>query len=645
MLMNSKNLILKNIIDTEPVLGAGAPSQSNIVRFAFTSNPESIASGADGQIVFAHIPALGNGDSTGVIYVGDQIVSSKILDASFVDADVVGDESKILCTDGSYHTAAEIAEDDNLVKASKQTFTVKYVNAANAVVTATFDNVNPDLAKAFVKAQAAADKARLDSLDASVSSIETFIKGDVVTAAVNSSNAAVVTTVGETDAYKTYTVDVKVDDETVKINGSKIISAPKSIDVSAGGTGEEGKNFIVLKNANGEIESAIDVANIIGNGIVQSATYNPVDNTLTIVWATATGDSSTVIDLGALLDINDVFVKPGSEDYLAITADASVLNVSVKIADISTAADNSTGLLDAYQTRTWVLDQLQETNISAEGDDYISATIDANDNKKIIIDSSVANLTYTATTTGDEPTNATLVGVEHSLVDGAQAATAISNFVNDRIDASIKALDAEQGGKDVNVSVGVTEVDGVITDVSVVETYATVSYTPATTGDNPTAESWNITTPTGLVTGNDISTLKSYVDNHLSAEDATVTVKEKETGNYVSVTIAEVDGKLDQATSSMSVTYADYATTTAGIATDAYVTDAIDALDVSTSESDSSTADTNGFVKVTASETNGKIKMESVDVKTIDVSSASVDSDGLVTAYAVKQALTWSIIS
>ena len=642
MLMNSKNLILKNIIDTEPVLGAGAPTNSQVVRFAFTSNPESIASGADGQIVFAHIPALGSGDSTGVIYVGDQIVSSKILDASFVDADVVGDESKILCTDGSYHTAAEIEADNTLVKASKQTFTVKYVNAANAVVTASFDNVNPDLAKAFVKAQAAADAERLDRLDTSVSGIETFIKGDVVTAANNSSNAVVVTPTDGTNGYKTYTVDVKVDDETVKINANKVISAHKTIDVSAGGTGEEGKNFIVLKNANGVIESSIDVANIVGDGIVTSTSYNKDTNELSIVWNTAAGDTTTVINLSELLDINDVFVKPGSENYLTIAADTSVLNVSANIQDISTADSTHTGLLDASTTKTWVLDQLTETNIKAQGDDYISATIDANDNKKIIIDSSVENLTYTATN-GDVA--ATLVGTPNSLVDGAQAATAISSFVNDRINASIAELDASKGGKGVNVSVGVTEVDGKITDVSVVETYATVTYTAPQTEGTPSPATLVVTNGAGLVTGNDIDSVKSYVDAKFEAEDSTVTVTEAQSGNYVSVTIAEVNGKLDQATSSMSVTYADYANTTAGIATDAYVTDAINDLDVSTSESDSSVADTNGFVKVTASETNGKIKMEDVTVKTSAIADATADASGLVTAYAVKQALTWSIIS
>ena len=640
--MNSKNLILKNIIDTEPVLGAGAPTNSQVVRFAFTSNPESIASGADGQIVFAHIPALGSGDSTGVIYVGDQIVSSKILDASFVDADVVGDESKILCTDGSYHTAAEIEADNTLVKASKQTFTVKYVNAANAVVTASFDNVNPDLAKAFVKAQAAADAERLDRLDTSVSGIETFIKGDVVTAANNSSNAVVVTPTDGTNGYKTYTVDVKVDDETVKINANKVISAHKTIDVSAGGTGEEGKNFIVLKNANGVIESSIDVANIVGDGIVTSTSYNKDTNELSIVWNTAAGDTTTVINLSELLDINDVFVKPGSENYLTIAADTSVLNVSANIQDISTADSTHTGLLDASTTKTWVLDQLTETNIKAQGDDYISATIDANDNKKIIIDSSVENLTYTATN-GDVA--ATLVGTPNSLVDGAQAATAISSFVNDRINASIAELDASKGGKGVNVSVGVTEVDGKITDVSVVETYATVTYTAPQTEGTPSPATLVVTNGAGLVTGNDIDSVKSYVDAKFEAEDSTVTVTEAQSGNYVSVTIAEVNGKLDQATSSMSVTYADYANTTAGIATDAYVTDAINDLDVSTSESDSSVADTNGFVKVTASETNGKIKMEDVTVKTSAIADATADASGLVTAYAVKQALTWSIIS
>ena len=642
MLMNSKNLILKNIIDTEPVLGAGAPTNSQVVRFAFTSNPESIASGADGQIVFAHIPALGTGKSTGVIYVGDQIVSSKILDASFVDAPVEGakkdDVSTYLYNNGLYYTDAE-TKPEGASKVAKQIFTVQYVNDTSAIVTASFDNVNPELAQAFVKAQAAADKKRLDALDASVSGIETFIKGDVVTAASGTTNAAVVTASTDANGYKSYTVDVKVDNTTIQIDStSKAIKAPKSLAIVDGATGgnEEGKKFIILKNAAEQEESRIDVADLIGSGIVTSATYNPADNKLRIVWATATGDRDTVIDLADLLDINDVFVKPGSEDYLAITADTSVLNVSVKIADISTAANNSTGLLDAYQTKTWIETQITDTSIYAQGDAYVVATVDPEVNKKKVnVFTNVANLTYGEATASS---HATLTGTANTLVDGSQAATAISNFVNGRLDASISALDAEQGGKDVNVSVGVTEVDGVITDVTVTETYATVSYT-----DNDTT-SWSVTTPAGLVTGNDLNTLKNYVDDKVESADSSVTVKEKETGNYVSVTIAELDGKLDQASSSLSVTYADYTNNTAGIATDAYVTDAINALDVSTSESNSSTADTNGFVKVTASETNGKIKMEEVIVKTSAIAAATAENSGLATAYAVKQALTWEIL-
>lgn len=647
--MNSKNLILKNIIDTEPVLGAGAPTNSQVVRFAFTSNPESIASGADGQIVFAHIPALGTGKSTGVIYVGDQIVSSKILDASFVDAPIDGakkdDVSTYLYNNGLYYTDAE-TKPEGASKVAKQIFTVQYVNDTSAIVTASFDNVNPELAQAFVKAQAAADKKRLDALDASVSGIETFIKGDVVTAASGTTNAAVVTASTDANGYKSYTVDVKVDNTTIQIDStSKAIKALKSLAIVDGATGgnEEGKKFIILKNAAEQEESRIDVADLIGSGIVTSATYNPADNKLRIVWATATGDQDTVIDLADLLDINDVFVKPGSEDYLAITADTSVLNVSVKIADISTAANNSTGLLDAYQTKTWIETQITDTSIYAQGDAYVVATVDPEVNKKKVnVSTNVANLTYGEATASS---HATLTGTANTLVDGSQAATAISNFVNGRLDASISALDAEQGGKDVNVSVGVTEVDGKITDVSIKETYATVTYTAPQTEGTPSPATLVVTGETGgLVTGADINKVKQYVDAQLGAEDATINLKEKESGNYVSVTIAELDGKLDQASSSLSVTYADYTNNTAGIATDAYVTDAINALDVSTSESNSSTADTNGFVKVTASETNGKIKMEEVIVKTSAIAAATAENSGLATAYAVKQALTWEIL-
>lgn len=642
--MNSKNMILKNIIDSETIVLGAAPQTSNIVRFAYTENSAAIASGKDGQLVFAHLEGLAG--HTGVVYVGDKIVSSKILDASFVDVNIEGtgaNAGKYLHTDGLYYTLNDESIPEGVEPAPKQTFSVKYVDSAasNAIVTASFDNVNPTLAQAFVKSQAAADAERLNRLDSSVSGIETFISNDVVTAADNASNAVVVTSTEGTNGYKTYTVDVKVDNETVKIDSNKVISAEKSLDISAGADTQVGKNFIVLKNAAGEIESAIDVADIVGDGIVSSTSYNPATNELTITWNTATGDTATVINLAEMLDINDVMVKVGSDDYLDVTADTSVISIGTKMQDISTADATHTGLLDASTTKTWILDQLSDTAIEVQGDDYIGASIDANNNKKINIDSSVENLTYTATVEGTS--NATLVGVANSLVDGAQAATAISNFVNDRINASINALDAEQGGKGVNVSVGVTEVDGKITAVEVEETYATVTYA-APEGNNPASLVVTDETKDGLVTGNDINAVKQYVDAKFASGDADATVTE-ETTNYIHVTFAERDGLLSAADSSMTVVYADYANASAGIATDAYVTAAIQALDVAADTQDASAVDTLGLVKVTASETDGKIKMESVEVKTIDVSTATEDASGLVTAYAVKQALSWEIIS
>lgn len=136
-------------------------------------------------------------------------------------------------------------------------------------------------------------------------------------------------------------------------------------------------------------------------------------------------------------------------------------------------------------------------------------------------------------------------------VDGKEADTAfgrIAKEVSDRI-AAIEALDSDKEVKGTNVTVGVKEVDGVITEVSVSEDYATV-----TKGDK------TLTVAAGdegkLVKAGDLANAAAYakelVDkevsdreaaiNGLTVESTTVKATEAAEGPNVSVTYSETSG-------------------------------------------------------------------------------------------------------
>lgn len=225
-------------------------------------------------------------------------------------------------------------------------------------------------------------------------------------------------------------------------------------------------------------------------------------------------------------------VKADSTDYLDITTvDSSVPDVNqaqfgIKIADVSTAAEGRTGLVDAYNVKQYILSQTTDLAVSAEGDNYVDASVLDNDNKNVRVAANVQTLTGTKGTAGaydatgtqtTAPSHGTLSGTANSLVDAADVATKVKDYVDGEVaiesarsdaytDAKVAALDVDISTKGTNVSVGVTEVDGKITAVNVTETYATITYANDT---------WANTNPTGLVTGNDMETMKSYVDDQI----------------------------------------------------------------------------------------------------------------------------------
>lgn len=478
--------------------------------------------------------------------------------------------------------------------------------------------------------------------------------------------------------------------KTTHTDGHAIYTIDSSLALQYNAASDNNPATITLTGANGGVFGTVNVSDIVGNGVIDHTQYYP--GTGELVLSFKTGDGTTTqdvsIDLKNILDLGDLMVKADSTNYLEITqvtpdpdSDENQLSFAIKTVDVSTATASATGLADAFKVKEYVDAKVSDKNVSAEGDNYITANAA---NNKVTVTADVQNLTATAGTPGTydaegtqtaDPTHGALNGTANSLADAADIATKVKTYVDGelaietaRIDASliynIKALDADVSTKGTNVSVGVTEVDGKITAVNVTETYAEISY-------DPTTDVWSNTAnvSTGLVTGQDIETLKSYVDDkvrdssmdaqgddYITADidsgnnkkivvtadvqplvvtttagtDTILTGVEKsladssniaasvtsfvntrineevakldatanvaDTSSYINVSIGEVDGLLNSASSSIDVTYGSFtgATPTDGIATREGVQDFVDTYDFWETYSASNNNNNNG---------------------------------------------------
>ena len=318
---------------------------------------------------------------------------------------------------------------------------------------------------------------------------------------------------------------------------------------------------------------SIDVSTIIGDGLIKGSAYNPSTGILTLTFNHAGGTDSTYdINLHEMLDINDMSVKNDSSKYLSVTLDGtgaedgkSQAIFETLMQDVSTATESATGLADAWKVKQYVDSKSSDLAVTAEGDDYVSATVDATtDNKHVVVETNVDELTATAGTPGTyeadgtqttAPSHGSLSGTANSLGDAADIATKVKTYVDGevaietaRTDAEIKkaiaALDSEDSGKGTNVSVDVSIVDGKLADVSVVEDYATITRTAHANGDPVTHANYVVTEgdENKLVKASNLADLKAYTDDKIaeSAADLHVSV----TGdNYINAAVAANDNK------------------------------------------------------------------------------------------------------
>lgn len=162
---------------------------------------------------------------------------------------------------------------------------------------------------------------------------------------------------------------------------------------------------------------------------------------------------------------------------------------------MATADSTHQGLAEASDVKTYVDNAVQSKNVSAKGDNYVSATAA---NNKVTVATDVQNLTFTQ---GSGSTDSTLSGTAQSLADGADIATKVSSFTNARISEEIAKLDSSvaataEANNQYSVLTGVTETNGKLTAKTEV-TLAAVAKTGAA-ADVSVADSGNLLTATNV---------------------------------------------------------------------------------------------------------------------------------------------------
>ena len=318
-----------------------------------------------------------------------------------------------------------------------------------------------------------------------------------------------------------YTIALAVDGKTITKTGDSGLATALALKVEAAeSTGENPKKArIALVDSNGgsgyaEL-SSVNIEDIVGGGIISGAAYNPSTGELTITWAGSTEQSpkTTVINLAELLDFEDITIKSGSADYLSFEkvspapgTDAGQAQLGVKLANVTfTAAsgenpanltvDNTNGKMlssDAITPiKSYVDAQTADLAVTAQGDNYITAAQDEEDNKKINVTADVQTLTATAGTPGTygddgsqttAPTAGTLSGTADSLADGADIAAKVKTYVDGAIAIEAARSDAKNKADIATLDVTDTAVAGQYVS-SVSETDGKVSIARANVSD------------------------------------------------------------------------------------------------------------------------------------------------------------------
>lgn len=610
-IMNSKKTLL-SLINGGAVLGA--PAGGATVKFQYaTSHATAVSNKTDGALTF-----VSDSNGYGAIYVNDStnggtLVSSKIQNIA---------------------TAAATGN-----KHGGKTVTITYINAANGnIATDTFDVIDEAALEAYFTGS-----KTIALNDSSIYEVKVKADGGIK---VDNSDGLYV------DIADLFGVDAS----TIGFNAQNKLKTLVQMNYHAAVTtvGEEKAAYIALEDVNGNSISEIPVANIIGNGILKSATYNKANNTLVLVFEQADGTEKTItVDMKDLIDINDIFLdtEHDADDYLTLTNDTSIATFGV-------TDKTKTGIALAETA-------VQGISESGSVENYVKLGISAKSNSStydVSIDDSALNTKIVAIDQKDADQDAS--------IDALQAYNIVIDASIDRLDASvnaledaIEALDATPSDAvlDGSISIGLTQVNGLITGVDLEATKSTVAYT-AKSGETPA----NLTGTAGLLTGGDIATIKQYIDATQSSGfdslDSSINVNSAD-GSLNFKVIEEngllTSGQISYTKSTVAFTEAQGETPSNLTGTEGFVTGGDIAaikgyIDSVSARLDSSVSDKDAkeFVEVKTEMTDGALSAQEVNVTygafTVAPGSVTASTQGIsdasAVAAAINGALVWTLL-
>lgn len=262
------------ITGTNVHFGSGAFEEQKVVGFA-----------ADGKIRFVY----GANGGSGMVFVGNQLVSSKILDITTnkvakkhfdpETGDYVESTTEKVATKVTVTWFGTQEDPDDHLAVKTKVWTTEFDIIDTDTVKAMIDKASADLNKSIndLKAKHAEDTSRLDT---SVSGIETLLKSDVVSADAGSA-LTVTPTAADATGYKTYKVAVNVDNDTVKVVDNKLKVATYKIVKVADDAMEKDKTDgekkyaseyqLMMTDADGNTKAVGDKINIAKDFLVTKA--------------------------------------------------------------------------------------------------------------------------------------------------------------------------------------------------------------------------------------------------------------------------------------------------------------------------------------------------------------------------------------
>lgn len=153
-----------------------------------------------------------------------------------------------------------------------------------------------------------------------------------------------------------YTLALKHDENTIK-------ATEKGLSTNLKVFYDEAQKKLGLSGANNQLieDSSVDLSHLFGNlGLLKSSVYDETTGNLTLTFETTEGDNNVQVNIGKLLDVNDVVVKSDSSKYLTFELsnteqDNGQAVVGVKLARVENASsEDASGLVDAFDVKTFV---------------------------------------------------------------------------------------------------------------------------------------------------------------------------------------------------------------------------------------------------------------------------------------------------